>query len=59
MSNLTRMYFRIVGGVSLEYIPINGTARSEGIYIRSFITCYLTTIFEEPGVSGSKQASMD
>ena len=47
--------FHIDGGVSSEYIPINGIVRSKGTYIRNFVTYYLTTMFEEPGTQRRKQ----
>lgn len=41
------------------YIPIDGIVGSKGAYIHtyihSFVTCYLTTIFEERRTSRSKQ----
>lgn len=53
------IYFHIVGGVSVEYIPIDGIVGSKGAYIHtylhSFVTYYLTTIFEERRTSRSKQ----
>lgn len=47
--------FHIDGGVSSEYIPINGIVRSKGTYIRNFVTYYLTTMFEELGTQRRKQ----
>lgn len=47
--------FHIDGGVSLEYIPINGIVRSKGTYIGNFVTYYLTTMFEEPTTQRRKQ----